>query len=128
MVTMRHLLYLASICASTEILCPKECQCTKRSAVCDDLELDSLEAVEFGQSTEKLSLLNNSFVELQPELFTGLTNLVSVEVRNNDISAVRAFTFANMANVEFIAIEHNPMLNYVDQKGVYRVVEILRVN
>ena len=40
--------------------------------------------MQFEEDIEKITLDNNSFVELQPELFTGLKNLNSIEIRSND--------------------------------------------
>ena len=116
---MQSLLFLASICGATEILCPNGCTCTKRSARCDDPELETLEAVQFDGELEKLTLVNNSFIELQDALFKGLPSLANVEVFGQAVTALRPLAFAHMPLVEFIAIESNPMLSYVDQKGVY---------
>ena len=68
----------------------------------------ALEPMQFEENIEKITLENNSFVELQPELFTGLKRLNSMEIRSNDIRQSLTKVIAEM-------LHYNGSSSYYDK-------------
>ncbi|CAG5031854.1 unnamed protein product [Parnassius apollo] len=71
-----------------------------------------------GSTLQYLTFNNNPIVELNDDSFVGLTNLVQLEVGENDfLEEVKRSTFTPLKNLRVLHLCHNPNLRYISHNA-----------
>ncbi|XP_026725125.1 protein artichoke-like isoform X2 [Trichoplusia ni] len=71
-----------------------------------------------GESLQYLTFNNNPIVELNDDSFVGLTNLIELEVGENDyLDEVKRSTFSPLVNLRVLHLCHNKNLRYISHNA-----------